>query len=214
MPVGMTPEMENMMSMQDAIRSPGAQEKLVKSGMDAAQASSQLKTAERELLGQMRSLSEFSIQRDPFAEGFTGYIGNPKAEKAPWQGEYDMPGNYGRRQNMANSMANDAMLRNELSYTRKREADEPEGSFALSRYPGVEQHINFIEQGFGSWGHASNFMDSQELQALRAKATEWAEYQRGLLGLPQKVGRKEFRAGGRAKRSMSLRDRMGYLAGR
>jgi len=211
----MTPEMENMMSMLDAIKSAGAQEKLVKAGMDPARAREQLQTAERELLGQMRSLSEFTIQRDPFAEGFTGYIGNPPAEKAPWStSEYDMPGNYERRQKMANSMANDARLGMELGYTRKRREDEPEGTYALSKYPGVEQHINFVEQGFGSWGPASNFMNSQELQALREKAKEWAEYQRGLLGLPQRVDRKEFMAGNRAKRGMSGRERMRYMGGR
>jgi hypothetical protein len=36
--------------------------------------------------------------------------------RAPWRGEYDMPGNFERGQRMGNSLANDALLREGLSY--------------------------------------------------------------------------------------------------
>ena len=143
-------------------------------------------------------------------EGFTGRIGNPDAIRAPWAGEYDMPGNWERGQKMADSLANDAMLGRLLGYKRKRREDEPEGSMALANYPGAEMDIARVERGFGSWGHAANFMDPQERMALQEKAKRWGQYARERIGIDRESPG-DFRQRRRAERSLSGRDRMRYL---
>ncbi len=143
-------------------------------------------------------------------EGFTGRIGNPDAVRAPWRGEYDMPGNWERGQKMSDSMANDAMLGKLLGYKRKRGEGEPEGSMVLANYPGAEMDIARTEKGFGSWGHAANFMDPQERMALQEKAKKWAQYQRELLGTDTE-GADEYRGRRRAEHGLKGRDRMRYL---
>ena len=203
--MGFTPEMENMMLMLDELMKPAMQNKLRAAGIDPEQ-------AREEFLSEMKSMSEYNTSRSPFAEGFTGRIGNPDPVRAPWRGEYDMSGNFERRQDMADSMANDARLGMELGYSRKRGKDEnePEGSYLLSNYPGAAQDINMVEQGLGSWGHAANFMDSHERMALEQKAKAWAEHQRKLLGINTESP-DDFRARNRASGGRSGRDRMRYL---
>jgi hypothetical protein len=146
------------------------------------------------------------------ADGFTGRI-DGGVTRAPWRGEYDMPGNFDRRQKMANSMAEDAAMRESMRYSRRRGEDEPEGSFALSKYPGSEMDIMRVEKGFGSWGPASTFMDPQERMALEEKSERWAKHQRELLGMNTE-GADEFRSRREAERGLTGRDRMRYIMGR
>ena len=45
--------------------------------------------------------------------------------RAPWRGQFDMPGNFERKQNMANSMGQDALLREGLSYQYGHKEGDP-----------------------------------------------------------------------------------------
>lgn len=162
-------------------------------------------------LQELESEYEYNLPQGRRGEqGFSGRIGNPDPVRAPWRGENDMSGNFERRQGMADSMANDAMLGRLLGYKRKRGEDEPEGSMVLANYPGSEMDITRAEKGFGSWGHAANFMDPQERQALEAKAKKWGQYQRELLGTDTE-GADEYRGRRRAEHGMRGRDRMRYM---
>ena len=161
-------------------------------------------------LNQFESEFEFNLPSGPRGEqGFTGRL-DGQVTRAPWRGEHDMPGNFERRQKMANSMAEDAAMRESMRYSRKRGEDEPEGSYALSNYPGAALDIARVEGGFGSWGHAANFMDPQERMALQEKAKSWGQHQRKLLGMnTEDAG--DFRGRRQAERGMQGRDRMRYL---
>ena len=162
-------------------------------------------------LQELESEYEYNLPQGQRGEqGFSGRIGNPDPVRAPWRGEYDRSGNFERRQTMANSMANDVALGRELSYSRKREEGEPEGSMVLANYPGAAMDIARVEQGFGSWGHAANFMDPQERMELQEKAKKWGEYQRKLLGIDTE-GADEYRGRRQAERGLRGRDRTRYM---
>lgn len=166
-----------------------------------------------------QQLNDFESQYDyssPGAtsggDGFSGRI-DGGVTRAPWRGEHEMTGAFERRQGMANSMAEDAAMRESMRYSRRRREDEPEGSFALSRYPGAEMDITRTEKGFGSWGPAATFMDPQERMALQEKAERWAKHSRERLGMNTE-GADEFRSRREAERGLSGRDRMRYIMGR
>lgn len=136
-------------------------------------------------------------------EGFTGRIGNPKPTKAPWRGEYDMPGNFERQQHMANSMANDAMLRELMGSSRKRtEADDVPGTFALARYPGIEHAIAVAETGQAPTGMMP---DHRPESAAYRRA--WARKQRELLGMDRRIGAREMRGFRRGTKGMGAREK-------
>jgi len=136
-------------------------------------------------------------------QGFTGFIGNPEPTRAPWRGEYDMPGNFERGQHMANSMANDAMLRELLGYSRKRtEADDVEGTFALARYPGLEFAISVAESGQMPAGMMPDFRPERA-----AERQEWGRKQRELAGMDRRIGAREARGFNRGTRGMGAREK-------
>lgn len=155
---------------------------------------------------------DYSSSGTDITQGFSGRI-DGGVTRAPWRGEHEMTGAFERRQGMANSMAEDAAMRESMRYSRKRREDEPEGSFALAKYPGVEMDIDRVQKGLGSWGHAATFMDSQERKALQEKADRWAKHQRELLGINTE-GADEFRSRREAERGLSGRERMRYIMGR
>lgn len=73
-----------------------------------------IQQAKAQLMNEAESNSEGMGQMDPGTrepqnDGFTGRIDGQVME-APWEGSNLLPGNFERRQRMANSMANDAML--------------------------------------------------------------------------------------------------------
>lgn len=62
-----------------------------------------------------RNRYERQLPQERRGDGWSGaYDG--EVIRAPWRGEFDMPGNFERGQRMGNSLANDVMLDNELSY--------------------------------------------------------------------------------------------------
>jgi hypothetical protein len=159
----------------------------------------------------MRRRYEEGTGGTSYSEGYSGRL-DGGVTRAPWNqsGGY---GNFERRQQMGNSLAEDAAMRESMRYSRRRREDEPEGSFALSKYPGSEMDIMRVEKGFGSWGPASTFMDPQERMALQEKSERWAKHQRELLGMNTE-GADEFRSRRTAERGLSGRDRMRYIMGR
>lgn len=140
-------------------------------------------------------------------EGFTGRIGNPDPVRAPWRGEYDMPGNFERSQHMANSMANDAMLRELMGSKRARtEADDVEGAFALSRYPGIESVIWGAEAGMGPVGAGAGSGQAMTPESA-AERKRWARKQRELLGMDRRIGIGEMRGFRRGTKGMGAREK-------
>lgn len=191
-------DVQGIMEMLDAVQRAEAAGKLPPGSYD-------------QRLQQLESEYEYNLPQGQRGEqGFSGRIGNPDPVRAPYRGEHDRSGNFERRQTMADSMANDAMLGRLLGYKRKREEGEPEGSMVLANYPGAEMDIARVEQGYGSWGHAANFMDSQERMALQEKAKKWGQYQRELHGTDTESPR-DFRGRRSAERGLSGRDRMRYM---
>lgn len=170
-------------------------------------------TADR-YISQLRSEFEFSGSPPGQSanEGFTGDWTNPDPTPAPWRGEYDMPGNFERQQSMANSMAEDAMLREALGSERKRtKEDDVEGVFALSRYPGVDYAIWGAESGLAPAGlgmGASDFMGDPEDQRERAaKRKRWAKKQRELLGMDRRIGGDEWKSFRRGMKGRGAKQR-------
>jgi hypothetical protein len=163
-------------------------------------------------MAELESQYEYSMPtgRDA-SDGFSGRI-DRQVTPAPWRGEYDMPGNFERGQRMANSMAEDAALRESMKYARRRGDDEPTGTYALSRYPGAEQNIWRVEHGFGGQGYGARpeLMSQDERMAYEEGTAEWAKHQRMLLGM-EEPGAQLERA--RAGRGLSGRDRLNYFHG-
>lgn len=162
-------------------------------------------------LGEMEAEFEYS-GRPPGRsanEGFTGRIGNPDPVRAPWRGEYDMPGNFERSQHMADSMANDAMLRELLGSRRARtEADDVEGTFAAARYPGLEYAINVAASGSGPPGSTAGiFMSPQQARAYADERKRWAAKQRELVGMDRQIGRREWGGFRRGTKGMGAREK-------
>jgi hypothetical protein len=137
-------------------------------------------------------------------QGFTGRIGNPDPVRAPWRGERDLPGNFERSQHMADSMANDAMLREVLGYKRGRtEDDDVEGTFALARYPGIESAIWGAEAGLAPRGYSGGGLSPEQQGAQR----RWARKQREILGMDRRIGREEHRGFQRAMKGQGAKQR-------
>jgi hypothetical protein len=112
--------------------------------------------------------------RTGISEGFTGRFDNPDPVRAPWRGEYDMPGNFERYQSMANSMAEDAALREAMGSSRRRtEEDDVEGRFALARYPGAEVPIWQALQGRTPAGWIDTGGTPQQKQARADERRAW-----------------------------------------
>ena len=106
-----------------------------------------------QVLGQVESEFEYSGSPPGRSanDGFTGDWTGADPVRAPYRGEHDMPGNWERGQSMANSMAEDAMLREALGSKRKRtEDDYLEGQFPLAKYPGIENTIDVAAAGMGN----------------------------------------------------------------
>jgi hypothetical protein len=137
-----------------------------------------------EVMQQLRTQSEFNPENPSSNDGFMGRIGNPDPIPAPWRGEFDMPGNFERKQHMADSMANDAMLR-ELGRSRRQrtEEDGPEGAYALAPYPGLEFALMGAEAGLAPVGSMPAMGGSpMENMRLSEKRKAWAKQQKKLIG--------------------------------
>lgn len=169
-------------------------------------------------LQQLESQSEYGggIGRSA-NEGFTGRWDNPDPIRAPWAGEHDMPGNWERGQSMANSLAEDAMLRETGRSSRKRtKEDAPEGTYALSRYPGIDYAVSVAETGVGPMGGIGGIGMSPDARRESArKRKEWAAWQRHLAGMPQPIrDAGGWRRRNRAESGMSASDRVNRYLGR
>jgi hypothetical protein len=190
---------QSSMQMLEAIQKLEAAGKLPPGSYDSA-------------VSDMRYSSEYSGEAmgQSANDGFTGAIGNPDPIRAPWRGEYDMPGNFERRQHMANSMANDAMLRELMSYSRPRGQNEREGTYALSRYPGIEHAINTAAAGVDVRGGLMTPESVKERQG-------WAAEQARLLGMDRRIGRDEWQGFRRATKGRGAKQRRqafkGFLRG-
>jgi hypothetical protein len=94
---------------------------------------------------------------------------DPEPMRAPWRGEFDMPGNFERNQSMANSLAEDEALRTGLSHSFRYDPTKPygvevfKGSPAQSAMFSDDQKASMKEKLFfsgppewsqspGSWG--------------------------------------------------------------
>ncbi|HET6454987.1 MAG TPA: hypothetical protein VFI02_11335 [Armatimonadota bacterium] len=98
-----------------------------------------LEQAKQQLMNEAQRVSEGMDQMDPGSrepqnDGFTGRI-DGKVFDAPWRGEFDMPGNFERRQRMSNSMANDAMLGASLGSKMDFDPSRPMESTLISDSP-------------------------------------------------------------------------------
>ena len=187
-------DVQGIMEMLEAVQDAEAKGKLPPGSYDQA-------------VGQMES--EFERSGSPPGrsgnDGFTGRIGNPDPVRAPWRGEHDMPGNFERGQHMANSMANDAMLRELMGSSRKRtEEDGPAGTYALARYPGLENAIAGAEMGMAPAGSGSGMPATPGSVAERKR---WARIQRMKLGMDRAIGRGEHRGFQRAMKGRGAKQR-------
>lgn len=141
-------------------------------------------------------------------EGFTGRIGNPDPVQAPWS---STPGfsNFERRQHMADSMANDAMLRELMKYRRARtEQDPADGQYALARYPYLGHAMGAARGGMGGVGQmmpAGLTPDAAREYTNRRK--QWAKEQAELLGMGGAPESGEVRGFNRAAGGMGARER-------
>jgi hypothetical protein len=86
-----------------------------------------LAQARQELMNRMKRASEGSLRMPGEELEGPGFEGNIAGEvvRAPWSGEYDMPGNFERRQRMANSLAEDAALNAGRSHSYGWEQGQP-----------------------------------------------------------------------------------------
>jgi len=162
-------------------------------------------TAQR-FIDQMESDFEFSGSPPGRSanQGFTGRIGNPDPVRAPWRGEYDMPGNFERQQHTADSMANDAMLREVLGSERRRtEEDYLEGTFPLAKYPGVEHAIGVAEAGMQPAGGGGGIMTPESAEERR----RWARRARELLGMDRRITGREHRGFRRGTKGMGAKQK-------
>lgn len=92
-------------------------EQLAKIKPRTPEEAAQLEQARTQAMNQVQGMSEgFDQDRGPTTPGDWR---EPDPISAPWRGEYDMPGNFERRQTMANSLAADEALRQGLSYQYK-----------------------------------------------------------------------------------------------
>lgn len=200
-------DVQGIMEMLDAVQKAEAAGKLPPGSAQAAR-------------DQMESEFEYSgrsVGRSA-NQGFTGAIGNPDPVRAPWRGEYDMPGNFERQQHMANSMANDAMLRELLGSERRRtEEDDVEGTFALSRYPGIESAIAGAEGGMAPAGMMPDMGSAKDKYMAAEKRRRWARKQRELLGMDRRIGRGEWKSFRRGMKGRGAREKLkafrGFLGG-
>ena len=102
-----------------------------------------LQQARQQLMNEMKSASEGMGQMDPGAlegDGFTGRIDGQVID-APWRGEYDMPGNFERRQKMANSLAEDAFLGAGLGSEYKFDPTQPMEGKIISSSPAMAANM-------------------------------------------------------------------------
>lgn len=192
-------EVQNIMASIDALQKMEAQGKTPPGSTEAA-------------LQGLRNRFEFSGKSvgDSANEGFTGRWTGEEPVRAPWRGEYDMPGNFERSQNMADSLAEDAMLRESMKYSyRLPKGDEtPPGTYALARYPGIEHDIWAQEAGFAPKGMQNPMYRSpQQQQAEMAGRKRWAEHQRKLLGMGRPIDAREWRKFNRGMKGSGAKER-------
>ena len=91
---------------------------------------------------------------------------------------------------MIASKAEDQMLKGALGSTRKRGEGDVGGSYLLAKYPGYEHEIWKAERGFAPLGQSSYkfFGEDQQQKELREEEQRvWANRQRMLLGMPERV---------------------------
>lgn len=140
-------------------------------------------------------------------EGFSGRFGSPDPIPAPWGDD----SNYERRQRMADSMANDAMLGILMGSKRSRtKEDGPGGTYALSDYPGLKHAIDVAASGVDVRGG----LMTPESAAERKR---WAAEQSRRLGMDRRIGRDEWGGFRRATKGRGAKQRraafQGFLRG-
>jgi len=166
----------------------------------------------------LQSQSEYSMpgERTGVSSGYTGRFDNPDPIRAPWAGEHDMPGNFKRGQSMANSMAEDAAIREALGGgRRKREEGEAEGYYTDYMFPGARGQEFAVGMGGGHMGSGAGVGLSPEQQRrARAQEQEFARQQRMRWGVEGPRDAKEFRGRNRRESGMSASDRVNRYLGR
>jgi hypothetical protein len=100
-----------------------------------------LEQAKQQLMNEAQRVSEGMDQMDPGSrepqnDGFTGRI-DGKVFDAPWRGEFDMPGNFERRQRMSNSLAEDAFLGAGLGSSYEFDPNTPMEGKIISSSPAM-----------------------------------------------------------------------------
>ena len=140
-------------------------------------------------------------------EGFSGQIGNPDAIEAPWGDD----SNFRRRQHMANSMANDALLGTLLGSKRGRtNEDGPEGTYAMTDYPGLKHAIDTAASGVDVRG---GLMTPESVEERK----RWAAEQARRLGMDRRIGSDEWKNYRRGTQGMGAKQRRqafkGFLRG-
>lgn len=132
-------------------------------------------------------------------EGYSGFWTGEDPIEAPWGNDP----NFRRRQSMANSMAEDAMLREMLGSRRARTKDDKvEGTFAAAWYPGIDMAIWRAESGLGPVGTRGQ-MTPEMTEAYK----RWGAQQREYLGMPRRIGGKEWDRYRTATKGMGARER-------
>lgn len=169
-----------------------------------------------------RLQSEFEYSGSPPGqsanEGFTGdWTADFKPVEAPWGGD---DSNFRRGQHMAHSLAEDAMLREQLGHSYKLPKDHgiPEGVYAASDYPGLETALQRADTGMGPVGMAASYfsMNPKQQREWVRKNKEWAKTQRKMLGKGRIEGDewRSFRRGMKGRGAKQRREAMrGFLRG-
>jgi hypothetical protein len=135
-------------------------------------------------LHELSTQYEYGNEGTSANRGFTGRIGNPDPIQAPWSATPDFS-NFERRQHMADSMANDALLRELMGYRRARTEEDPgEGQYALARYPYLGHAMGAARGGMGGVGQLAPMgMSPDAAREYTSGRRQWAEDQAALLGL-------------------------------
>lgn len=160
-------EVQAIMEMLDAVQGAESSGKAPPGSYDRA-------------LGQIRDEYEWGGGGQSANEGFTGMIGNPEP--------FGLPGgndsNFRRKQHMANSMANDAMLREMMGSSRRRtEEDGPDATYALADYPQLGFATDVAKSGIGPTGSmAEIFMSPHEQVDYANQRRDWGYRQEAKFG--------------------------------